>query len=82
MLEINGLAEASSFILRPDGGPSEQLLGFLRLLNLSGEHAIDSAMTCNWLVKGGDPMWWGSACPSLPTLEIQRQLCYASPLSQ
>ena len=70
MLEINGLAEASSFILRPDEGPSEQLLGFLRLLNLSGERAIHFAMTCSWLVKGGDPMWRGSACLGLPTLEI------------
>ena len=79
---MNGLAEASSFILRPDEGPSEQLLGFLRLLNLSGEHAMHFAMTCNCLLKGGDPMWRGSACPGLPTLEIQRQLCCASPSSQ
>ena len=36
VLESNGLAESSSFILRPNEEPSEQLLGFLRLLNLSG----------------------------------------------
>lgn len=33
---MNGLAESSSSILRPNEEPPEQLLGFLRLLNLSG----------------------------------------------
>ena len=33
---LNGLAEASSFLLRADREPPEQLLGFLRLLNLAG----------------------------------------------
>ena len=47
MLELNGLAEASSFILRPDEEPPEQLLGFLRLLNLSGEHVTHFANMCN-----------------------------------
>lgn len=36
VLELNGLAEASSFLLRADREPPEALLGFLRLLNLSG----------------------------------------------
>ena len=36
VLELNGLAEASSFLLRANREPPEQLLGFLRLLNLSG----------------------------------------------
>lgn len=36
VLELNGLAEASSFLLRADREPPEQLLGFLRLLNLAG----------------------------------------------
>ena len=36
VLEMNGMAESSSFILRANEEPSEQLLGFLRLLNLQG----------------------------------------------
>ena len=36
VLEMNGLGESSSFILRPNEEPPEQLLGFLRLLNLQG----------------------------------------------
>lgn len=36
ILELNGLSEAASFVLRANEEPSEQLLGFLRLLNLSG----------------------------------------------
>ena len=36
VLESNSLAESSSFILRPNEEPSGELLGFLRLLNLSG----------------------------------------------
>ena len=36
VLEMNGLGESSSFILRPNTEPPEQLLGFLRLLNLQG----------------------------------------------
>lgn len=36
ILELNGLSEAASFVLRPNSEPSEQLLGFLRLVNLSG----------------------------------------------
>ncbi|BDA46746.1 Actin-histidine N-methyltransferase [Coccomyxa sp. Obi] len=37
ILELNGLSEAASFVLRPNEEPSEQLLGFLRLINLSGQ---------------------------------------------
>lgn len=37
ILELNGLSEAASFVLRPNEEPSEQLLGFLRLINLSGK---------------------------------------------
>lgn len=40
VLEMNGLAESSSFTLRPNEEPPEQLLGFLRLLNLSGVFLI------------------------------------------
>ena len=36
VLELAGLAESSSFLLRPDAEPPLQLLAFLRLLNLSG----------------------------------------------
>ncbi|KAK9918129.1 hypothetical protein WJX75_001458 [Coccomyxa subellipsoidea] len=40
ILELNGLSEAASFVLRANEEPSEQLLGFLRLLNLSGQDAF------------------------------------------
>ena len=47
VLEMNGLAESSSFILRPTEEPSEQLLGFLRLLNLSGVYpSCDPFLPC------------------------------------
>jgi Rubisco LSMT substrate-binding len=36
ILEINGLAASWQFTLRPDERPSEQLMAFLRLVNLSG----------------------------------------------
>jgi hypothetical protein len=36
ILELAGLAEASSFSLRVDAEPPAQLLAFLRLVNLSG----------------------------------------------
>jgi [ribulose-bisphosphate carboxylase]-lysine N-methyltransferase len=39
ILELNGLAEATSFTLRVNQEPPEQLLGFLRLINLSGMSA-------------------------------------------
>jgi len=43
ILDINGLSEAASFVLRPNTEPPEELLGFLRLLNLSGKVLVSRA---------------------------------------
>ncbi len=36
ILEINGLSESQEFILRPGEEPAPEMLGYLRLINLSG----------------------------------------------
>jgi [ribulose-bisphosphate carboxylase]-lysine N-methyltransferase len=36
ILERNGLAAAASFVLRRGEPPSEEMMGFLRLMQLSG----------------------------------------------
>ena len=48
VLEMNGLGESSSFILRPNEEPPEQLLGFLRLLNLQGLQLQPRSCLCTW----------------------------------
>ncbi len=53
ILELNGLSEAASFVLRPNEEPSEQLLGFLRLINLSGK-PLHRCMP----ELGGGPCFW------------------------
>ena len=55
ILEVAGLAEASSFQLRADAEPPSQLLAFLRLLNLSGESGLlraGGAEACQGLRMG------------------------------
>ena len=46
ILELAGLAEAASFLLRVDAEPPAQLLAFLRLLNLSGAAARRPSAAC------------------------------------
>ncbi len=51
ILELNGLSEAASFVLLPNEEPSEQLLGFLRLINLSGKPLHMSHVCPDWQSK-------------------------------
>lgn len=50
ILELAGLAEASSFQLRVDAEPPSQLLAFLRLVNLAGTRGLYACMHAG----GGD----------------------------
>lgn len=40
--ELNGLQESSDFVLRPDQPPTNEMMAFLRLINISGDNIYDN----------------------------------------
>ena len=50
ILDLNGLAETWQFTLRPGERPSDELLAFLRLLNLSGAYGPMVELVCAGMI--------------------------------